>query len=66
MIHQVDAAAPLQCLVQVALGLIRLAGDAVRRAQQPVGADVLALDGIIRACALVRQFQRAASGIQQI
>ena len=45
------------------LGLVRLAGDAVRRAQQPVGADVVALDGIVGAGRLIRQFQRAASRI---
>ena len=38
-LHQVDAAAALERLVQVALGLVSLAGDAMRRAQQPVGAD---------------------------
>ena len=58
--HRVDAAAAFQRLVQVALGLVQLTGDAVRRAQQPVSADVLALDWKFGACPLVRQFQRAA------
>ncbi len=61
LFHRVDAAAAFQRLVQVALGLVHLPRDAVRRAQQPVGADVVALDRRTRAGGLVRQFQRAAS-----
>ena len=60
VVHQVDAAAAFQRLVQVALGLVLLAGDAVRRAQQPVGADIVACVGVIRAGRPVRQFQCAA------
>ena len=60
--YRVDAAAAFQRLVQVALGLVVLAGDAVRRAQQPVGADVVALVGVARASGFVRQFQRTAGG----
>ena len=38
-LHQVDAAAAFQRLVQAARSLVVLSGDAVRGAQQPVGAD---------------------------
>ena len=41
------------------LGFVKLPSDAVRRAQQPVGADLIALDGKIGAGEFIRQFQRA-------
>ena len=71
MIHHVDPPAAGQRLGQVAVGFIQAAhglsslsttGRAQRRAQQPVGADVVAFDGVTSAGRLVRQLQRAAGG----
>jgi len=42
--------------VQVDLGFVVLAGDAVRRAQQPLSVNVVALAGKRSASRLVRQF----------
>jgi hypothetical protein len=61
VIDHVDIPAARQRFAQVALSFGQVAIEPLRRAQQSVGAHVVAFNWITFTCCLVRQLKRAAS-----